>query len=309
MENVFEKTYGSNWLKKPFVVLLLFAIMSGLAYQTAKGGIIAGMGILMLPFILTYIYLIFMNPRVGLIGVFILNFIVLGTMRYIRDIPLGLSIDGHFVLIYLSLFFISFFRKIPWENAKNDLVLLAAVWFGYTIFQLVNPEAVSRAAWFYAMRGISLYMLFTLPLIFIIFNKRTDLILLINIWAVLSLLGTIKGMQQKFLGVDPWEQAWLDRGGALTHILFGKLRIFSFFSDAGQFGAAQGHAGVVFLILALIKAMSTTMRLFYAAVGFMGLFGMMISGTRGAIAVPIMGFALYFILRKNIRVMILGGLL
>jgi hypothetical protein len=29
-------------------------------------------------------------------------------------------------------------------------------------------------------------------------------------------------------GVDAAEQAWLDDGAAKTHVLFGKLRIFSF---------------------------------------------------------------------------------
>lgn len=309
MKNVFDKAYGSDLLKKPLFIVALLIMMVFLAYMTGKGGVMAGIGLLIMPFIISYVYLIFMVPRAGLIGVYILNFVVLGSMRYIKGIPLGLSIDGHFLLIYLSLFFISFFRKIPWKNAKNDAVLLAAIWYGYTLFQLVNPEAVSRAAWFYAMRGVSLYMLFALPLIFIVFNKRRDLELFLKIWAVLALLATFKGIQQKFFGPDPWEQAWLDGGGELTHILFGKLRVFSFFSDAGQFGASQGHTGVVFIILALNMKRSKLLRLFYGFVGVMGIYGMMISGTRGAIAVPFMGFALYVLLRKNSKVMLLGAML
>ncbi|MGF7138063.1 O-antigen ligase family protein [Roseimarinus sediminis] len=309
MEGSFQNTYGSSLLKKPIYMLVLLCILGLIAYMVAKGGLTAGVGIIMLPFALTYIFSIFMVPRVGLIGTYVLNFIILGSMRYIKGLPLGLVIDAHFVLIYLSLFFISFFRKIPWENAKNDAVLLAVIWFGYSLFQLINPEAVSRAAWFYAMRGVSLYMLFTIPIISIIFDKRTDLSLLLKIWAVLSVLATLKGIQQKIIGPDPWEQAWLDGGGELTHILFGKLRVFSFFSDAGQFGAAQGHAGVVFGILALNQKKSIRLKIIFAIVSFLGLYGMMISGTRGAIAVPFMGFALYVLLRKNIKVLIIGAII
>jgi hypothetical protein len=309
MENPFHKTFGSDLLKKPVFVLALLAVMVLLAYMTARGGMIAGVGIMMIPFLISYVCLIFLVPRAGLVGVYILNFLVLGLVRYIKGVPLGLGIDAHFVLIYLSLFFISFFRKIPWENAKNDLVLLAAIWYAYALFQLVNPETVSRAAWFYAMRGVSLYMLFTIPLIFIVFNKRTDLALLFKIWAVLSILGTLKGIQQKVLGPDPWEQAWLDGGGDLTHVLFGKLRIFSFYSDAGQFGGAQGYAGVVFGILALNQTKSFMLRLLYVVAAALGIYGMMISGTRGAIAVPFMGFALYVLLRKNIKVLTLGAIM
>jgi hypothetical protein len=309
MDSVFKRANGSELLNKPIFIIGLLAVMGILAFVIAKGGLFAEIGILMVPFLISYVYMIFMIPRAGIIGIFILNFLVLGIVRYIKGVPLGLAIDAHFVLIFLSLFFISFFRKIPWENAKNDLVLLSAIWFGYTLFQLVNPETASRAAWFYAMRGVSLYMLMTIPLIFIVFNKRADLQLFFKIWAVLSLLGTLKGIQQKVFGPDPWEQAWLDGGGALTHILFGKLRVFSFFSDAGQFGAAQGHTAVVFGILALNQNKSSSLRIFYAIVAIFGIYGMMISGTRGAIAVPFMGFAMYILLRKNIKVLIIGCLL
>ena len=309
MDNVFAKQYGSELLKKPIYVIALIAVMAGLGYITAKGGIVAGVGIIALPFLISYVYFIFINPRVGIIGLYILNFTVLGIIRYIKGVPLGLGIDGHFILIFLALFFKSFFQDVPWKKAKNDLTLLAVIWYGYALFQLVNPEAVSRVAWFYAMRGVALYMLFAIPLIFILFNKNKDLGLFFKIWAVLSILGTLKGIMQKFVGPDPWEQAWLDGGGELTHILFGKLRIFSFFSDAGQFGGAQGHAGVVFLILALNQKKSKRLKIFYAIAGVLGLYGMMISGTRGSIAVPIMGVATYIVLQKNMKVIIAGVVL
>jgi hypothetical protein len=176
------------------------------------------------------------------------------------------------------------------------------------IFQLVNPEANSRVAWFYAMRGIAFYMILTIPLVFILLRKPEDVERFVTLWAIFSLLGTMKGMMQKFFGVDPWEQRWLDAGGDVTHILFGKLRIFSFYSDAGQFGAAQGMAGVVFSILFLnYKEKKDKLRRYlFGLAGLMGFYGMLISGTRGAIAVPVAGFFLYLILTKNMRVLTLG---
>ena len=67
------------------------------------------------------------------------------------------------------------------------------------------------------------------------------------------------------------------------------------------------HAGVVFIILALNEKRSVRLKLFYILAGVLGLYGLMISGTRGAIAVPAMGFALYIILRKNFKVMLIGA--
>jgi len=309
MKNVFKKKSGANILTNPLLIILIIAGMSYLGYIIGKGGIATGVAIILLPFVTTYIFFVFMYPRVGIIGLFIFNFFVLGAIRYLSGAPLGLGVDAQLVLIYLALFFKSFFHKVPWDNVKRDILILSVLWFGYALFQLVNPEAVSREAWFYAMRGVSLYMILTIPLVFIVFHKKKDLTLFFKIWAVLSLIATFKGLMQKFIGPDPWEQAWLNSGGALTHILFGKLRIFSFFSDAGQFGGAQGHAGVVFLILAYHEFKSKKLKFFYAFVGIMALYGMMISGTRGSIAVPIMGLALYIVLQKNLKVLIVGAIL
>jgi hypothetical protein len=304
MPDVFTKKYGSDLLKNPFFLSLLVMVMIVSGFLIGKKGLVAGAAVLVMPFLTAYIFFVFKYPRFGIIVLFITNYIVLGVSRYITGVPLGLTIDMQLVLIYTSLFFKSFFKKVPWENAKTDLTLLAAIWYGYALFQLVNPEAASRTAWFYAMRGVALYMLLTIPLIFIVFNRRKDLELFFIIWAVLSLAGTIKGIMQKFIGPDPWEQAWLNQGGALTHVIFGRLRIFSFFSDAGQFGAAQGHAGVVFIILAIHQKKSKKLRLFYGFTGLTAVYGMMISGTRGALAVPIAGFAMYVLLQKNIKTII-----
>lgn len=292
------------------MILVSFIIaMIILGFLIVQNGLVGAVGILFLPFLVTYIYLVFLNPRFGFIGLLVVNYFILGLSRYIPGIPLGLTIDAHLVLIYLALFFKSFFHQVPWQRAKNDLTLLAAIWFGYALFQLVNPEAASRIAWFYAMRGVALYMLLTVPLTFIIFNKKRDLDLFFKILAVLSLLGTLKGIIQKFIGPDPWEQAWLNGGGNVTHVLHGKLRVFSFFTDAGQFGAVQGYAAVIFIILAINQKKSFKLKLFYGVTGLLALYGMMISGTRGALAIPFMGAALYIVLQKNLKVILTGALL
>ncbi|MCF8365222.1 MAG: O-antigen ligase family protein, partial [Bacteroidales bacterium] len=181
-------------------------------------------------------------------------------------------------------------------------------WYGYSLFQLVNPEAQSKVAWFYAMRGVSLYMLLMIPLVLMLMRDHKDLNKFLYLWGILSLLGTFKGFMQVTFGPDHWEQAWLDGGGNITHILFGKLRVFSFYSDAGQFGAAQGHAGVMGIIVYL-SSNKRKEKIFFAIVGLAGFYGMFISGTRGAIAVPFAGFFLYLILTRNIKLITIGAIL
>ncbi len=305
--NPFHKTYGTDYLKKPLPIAILLSICITCAHLTASKGLIAGMAMIILPIAAVYLAVLFVTPRIGLITIFILNFLILGLGRYI-PMTWGLLIDGLLFLMYLALFFKAFKIKIPWNRAQSQLTLLVTIWFGYALFQAVNPEAVSFEAWFYAMRGLALYQWLIVPLLFIIYNDSKDLKLFFIIWGIMSFLGTLKGFQQVMFGVDPFEQRWLDNGGSLTHVLFGKLRVFSFYSDAGQFGASQGHAGVVFGVLALF-AKSKKFRIFCIVVALAGLYGMMISGTRGAIAVPAAGGVMFLILRKNIPILIAGAMM
>ena len=302
--NPFEKTQGSDYLRKPLPILLLLSVVLATGHLTATKGLVAGLAVMVLPFAAFYVGALFVNPRIGIITILIFNFFVLGIGRYI-PMTWGLLMYGLMVLMYLALFFKAFRIKVPWKRANSQLTLLVSVWFGYAILQIANPEAVSIAAWFYAMRGLALYQWLFVPLVFILFNTRKDLHLFFIIWGVLSVLATLKGMQQLIFGVDSYEQAWLDAGGDVTHILFGKLRIFSFYSDAGQFGASQGHTGVVFGVLALF-AKNRKFQVFCGIVAMAGLLGMMISGTRGAIAVPAMGGIMFILVRKHIPSIVLG---
>lgn len=305
--NPFHKTYGTDYLKEPLPIAILLSLTIACAHLTATKGLIVGLAIIILPIAIVYLGVLFARPKIGIMTIFVLNFTILGLGRYV-PMTWGLLIDGLLFLMYLALFFKAFKIKIPWSRAKSQLSLLVTIWFGYALFQAVNPEAASFAAWFYAMRGLALYQWMIVPLLFIIFNKPKDLKFFLIIWGLMSFFGTLKGCQQLFFGVDPFEQKWLDNGGALTHVLFGKLRIFSFYSDAGQFGASQGHAGVVFGVLALF-AKSKKFRIFCIVVSLAGLYGMLISGTRGAIAVPAAGGIMFLILRKNIPILVAGAIM
>lgn len=306
--NPFEVNSGANRLTNLNVLIPILGIVLVFTLVIVKMELLGLIGFIALVFVSGLLYTIFKYPKSGIILLIILGFFVTGAARYIPA-PWGLSIDGLLVLIYLALFFKGFAYKIPWGNAKSSLTLVVSIWMGYIFLQIANPEAQSIEAWFYAMRGVALYQWMTIPLLFILFNKSKDLDTFFIIWGILSVLGTLKGIQQFQFGVDPFEQRWLDQGGSETHILFGKLRVFSFYSDAGQFGASQAHTGVVFGILALFKKGNLKLKSFFIFVALAGFFGMLISGTRGAIAVPALGGIMFLILKKNVKVLILGGVL
>jgi hypothetical protein len=198
------------------------------------------------------------------------------------------------------------FRSIDWSPLKNPTFLAIAGWMVINCMEIVNPESHSFQAWFYAMRGVSLYLFLTVLLGLLCLDFKLDFKWFINIWFTCSMIGTCWGLKQLVIGLDTYEKAWLEIPGNLTtHMLFGRLRVFSFYSDAGQFGASQAHTALVAAIL-FIDEKVTTRKLFYGITALACTVGMLISGTRGAIIIPVIGCFTYLALIRNFKIIAVG---
>jgi hypothetical protein len=290
-----------NFLKA-LVVSFLTGLMLFAMLLFRKEDLGKGIVVLQLPFVILFVGAVLKEPRLGLLAAFIINYFALGLNRYIAA-PWGLSIDALLLLCWASIFFKAFNEKIPFQKAKNSLTLVASIWYGYIFLQLLNPEAASREAWFYAMRGLAFYQFLIIPLAFILLDHPKYLFTMIRLWAVFAMLAVLKGIMQKHYGFDPFEQRWLDQGGALTHIIMSGTRYFSFFSDAGNYGAHMAMVGVVFSIIGL-HSPKTGNKIIFFIVALAAFYGMLISGTRGALAVPAAGFLLYTVISKRMKIFI-----
>ncbi|HRG22854.1 MAG TPA: O-antigen ligase family protein [Chitinophagaceae bacterium] len=302
--NPFEYNTGSSRLSSPRAVLLVLVIISVLAFLSAKMGMSSFALSVGLPLFLVYGYFLFTWPVIGLYTAIALSFVLIGAGRYVKDVPVGLGLDAVLILTFIALFINKFKEKVDWSPVNKDITYLSLIWFGYSLFQLVNPESQSVAAWF-SGRGVALYMFLMVPLTLLLINTNRKLDMLLYVWGALSILASLKGIMQLQIGLDAAEQGWLDDGNAKTHVLFGKLRVFSFMSDAGQFGGNQAYSAVVSFIFSLAQT-DRKKKWFFLVVSLLAFYGMIISGTRGAISVPLAGFMLFFILRKNIRVLSIG---
>lgn len=289
-----------HWATRLIVFVLVSMYVCFFLCTDVRGGIYLALT----PLVILGIAYLFLNPYKTFVFLFAYNYFAMGLSRYVPGM-LGLGIDGLLVLVYISLFFKSFKENIGFSRSYNDLTLLAVIWYLYAILEFFNPEAESHEAWLYAMRGFSLYFFLTIPLTFIIFHKKRDLELVLRLWAYFSLFAVLKGWGQLYIGLDWGEQKWMDEGGALTHLIWSGLRVFSIFTDAGQFGASIAQGGVIFAIVALGRK-SMREKLFYFFVAATSFYGMGLSGTRGAMAVPAAGFILYLFLIKNWKLFALG---
>ncbi len=308
LKHPFEANTGSDRLgsAKFFVPLILFSLF--LAHYITLNGVSIGITLIIFPFIILYAGYLFANPIVGIYTVIFLGFTILGLTRYVSVGMIGLSIDTVLFVTLIAMFFNKFHEKLDWSPVKKDIALLSLIWMLYGLFGIVNPEIRLMELWLSSFRTVSSYMLFIVILVLMLFKTKKQLYSFLFVWGALSIIASLKGIMQLYVGLDAAEQAWLDVGAHNTHVLFGKLRIFSFLSDAGQFGANQAYAGVVFLILSL-KEPGFGKKLFFLTAGLLGIWGMFLSGTRGAISVPLAGFMLFFFLKKNKYILISGMVL
>ncbi len=286
------------------IYTLIALVLAAVAYAIAQGYIIVGVICLILPFMLFYVIRSFECPILSLYSLLIYSFLAIAVGIYLR-VEGGLLVDFLLVFCYIALFIRGFRGDIPWHRALTSLYLVVSLWMLYTFLEFFNPEAPSRLAWFYGMRSAALYIWLFVPLGLILLDKVQHLKWFLYIWCGFSILATLYGCVQLYGGLNSFEQALMDAGKAQTHLLFGKLRVFSFYSDAGQFGAAQAQIGITALFLFLGEK-NKHVKLLYFVTCLSGFYGLLISGTRGAIFVPIAAALMYLLIKRNIKVLILG---
>lgn len=297
-----ETLLNSRWLLPAAVAGAL-----GIGWLAGQVGLLVPGLLLAGALLIGLLVLVFNRPKAGLILFICYCFLVMAIARYYPDTPFGLGMDGLLVLIWLAVIF----HQSPdfnWRRVQNDLCLLALGWLILNVLELGNPAEASLEGWFYEMRGTTLYWFLTVTLACMIFYQRRDVKTFLLIIISFSVLGALYGIKQKVLGVNAAEQAWLDAGAAQTHIIWGQLRIFSFYSEAAQFGATQAHIGLICLILALGPYVWWK-RVLLALAALVLLYGMLISGTRGALFVVVVGAFVYLLLSKQLKILIVGTLL
>lgn len=295
----------SKWREiGPWLGWALFCIVAALVISRA--GIIGAAGLFFLPVSALVLFFFFRYPVLGLYGSLIMSYMVPTLGRYLPvEAPFGLSVDIFLILTLLILFF-KHFQKLNLWASYNIVFLAMSLWFVYVMMQVVNPQARSVAAWFYAMRGVALYQWLIVIISFSLLQSRRDFYRFAKLWLGLTFFSALWGVKQKLIGVDGFEQAWLDAGAGVQHLLFGKLRIFGNYTDAGTYGPAMAHTGVAAGILAFGPYRART-RVALIIVSLISLYAMLISGTRGALGVPAAGGLMFLILTKNLRLLSLGG--
>lgn len=171
----------------------------------------------------------------------------------------------------------------------------------YCLMEIVNPTA-SLEAWIYS-RGF-IYNTFLVSLITVLLaTSYKQISRLIFLFSILTLIAILKGLCQKFIGFDAVEyNAMMESGMYKTHLLPQITRYFSIFTDAGNYGSNMGFTCALFGIAGLFSKKSS-LKVYYFSISALSLYSMFITGTRGAIVVPLGSLLLFALISKNIKLM------
>ena len=303
LHSITERIAIQDW-RKVAVILGLSALMG---IMIAMGGLLASAALLGLPVGILLVSWLFRDAHAGINLSILIGFFSSGIGRYV-DAPWGLLMDAFLFISWLSLLL----RKpgtVPWRHLRNDVMLVALIWYGLVVLEIANPESNGLVCWFYAMRGAGFYQLLCFGLVFLLYREPKYLDRFLWLMVGYSLLGTAWGFRQMITGMDAAEMRWLYvEGHAMTHVLHGVLRVFSFYSDAGQFGSSQAMVALICGIIAVGKVKPWE-RWFYGIAALVTFIGFAISGTRGALAVPGAGAVVYLIMSKNFKILTIGFLM
>ena len=286
------------------LLLTAFATIVNLKFGTS-----AGMILYLFPASLLILLFLIERPFLAFLSLFTINYLISGLSRYIHSLAPGIFMDMTLIVVILVVI-LQVFRKDSPLNFKYSLhllTLLSFIWLIYCVLQAFNPSSSSIVAWATSVRGVGMYFFIIVLLTSLFVSKYKHIRKIIILWALLSIFAVLKAFIQKTFGFDFAEQRWLDAGGRTTHIIYSGIRYFSIFTDAANFGTGIAFSMLVFGIAA-IYIKEYKLRIFLAVTAAICAYGMIISGTRGSLAVPFIGLVAFAFLSKNFKIIIITTL-
>lgn len=214
------------------------------------------------------------------------------------DIKIGAFTIAFNAAIFVLIIVISVYKKTSWKKSWNGMLTLFCIWGAYCIAELANPNTVMEA-WNTSMVYYLAYPIVCGILIPLTIRKYRNVEWMLILWSIFILIAVAKGYWQKNQGFTDRELAFLfEQGAARTHIIWSGIRYFSVFTDAANFGVHMAMAITCFGISAFYHK-NKWLKLYFLVIVVAASYGMMISGTRTAMAVPIGGLLALMLFSLN----------
>jgi len=283
---------------------LAFVGLLGIVIGILSKNIYISIIILTIPFIFIFIIKSLNNPIYLLYFIFTFGYFFLTMSRYFHLEGKSYIFD---IIIWSTLLVCiinSVIRhNIGWHRLNNFLIFSLIIWFAYCFMELANPNS-NFENW---CRGRSLMynFLFMAVLSQLLITKIKQVKTIILLFSIFTLIAIIKSYIQKYIGFDSTELEWLSDPHvySLNFLSGGVIRYFSIFSDAGVCGSMMGATAAWFAITGFYDK-NKVRKIYFFIIAIGSTFGMLFSGTRGAIVCPLGAIGLFAIISKKKKLMI-----
>lgn len=293
--------YFSN---KGWIYLLLVGALYALYKVFFRTSLPIFIAISLLPLTTVILLIIIKYSKQGLYTLFILQFLLTAACA-VADIPLGIATLVCTLVVVALILISTMYEKINWSESRNGMLILFLIWGIYCVLEIANPNNV-QDAWNISITHYLIYPIVCAIIVPLAIRNIKGIQWLLIIWSLFILLAAAKGYWQKSYGFNEREQYFLFAlGGARTHIIWSGIRYFSFFSDAANFGVHMAM-GVSLFGISLFYVKGIWLKIYFTIVIIVAIYGMGISGTRAAVAVPIGALGTFIILSRNSKASIIG---
>ena len=287
-------------------VLLLFLLFLLALYQLTHAGFSSFAVVCLLPLLVVAIYCAFKWKMLTFWILIFVNYFL--QMKDVATrLPLPMSLPNEMMQIILLAIAIIDARVNPhFEKCVNVMLFALVIWCGFCTLEVLNDTCnlgINIGSWYSGARLMAFQLLYIFLVFSIYISTPKDLLRYIIIWGGLSLFSAIWVYKQINYGMTDVEHTWLWTQGATTHILNAGtlIRYFSTFGDAANYGCNAAAAAAAFIIFA-ITIKFTKLRIFFAVVSAIVIWGMFQSGTRTAIFCLAAGLMVYVVLSKSVKI-------
>ena len=288
-------------------VLILFLLFLLSLYSFKNSGINGMAMILAIPFSIVFIYLAFSYKMLTFWALFIINYFImfLAKERLLPAIPVSL-VNEMLEIVLIAIAVIDL-KETHFENLANIMILIIIGWCAFCTLEVLNDTCglgINVSAWFTGVRLMAFQLLYAVIVFCLYINTPKRLYQLFYAWGACSLFAVFWCWKQQNIGWTTGEQAWLFGAGHYRqHFVNGIIRYFSVFTDAANFGIHMAAASCSFFILAITNRVKKH-KIFFAITGALSLWSMFASGTRTAMFCLIIGFILFLVLSKSVKIMV-----
>ncbi|MFT4758431.1 MAG: putative inorganic carbon (HCO3(-)) transporter [Paraglaciecola sp.] len=299
-----SKTFLQEKLNNPLGYVIGIAIALGLAFiLTAlplKLGMMVILGLIGIPVVLYC----FADLHFGIIVLLSMGFFLSLIGKFVNA-PIGIAVDGMLLLLLFGLL-VRLVKERDFSFVKSPITIFILIWIYYNFIEVLNPWADSRMAWIYTVRTVALY----LAVYFVAAHAMSSLSKIKSILKsiiFLAFLSALYSLKQEFFGYSNAELTWLHSDSKRYELIYqwGRLRVFSFFSDPSTFGMLMAYMSV-FCIVLIIWGKKNWQRIALAFATLCMFMGMAYAGSRTPFVLVPAGIMFFMLLTFKRETMIIG---